>query len=170
MTYEDCLKKILVYEGGYSNHPLDKGGETNLGITQHVYDRYRDGLVLPRRSVKYIERSEISVIYWKGYWVPCKCGELPSPLDLIVFDCSVLHGPSKAIKILQKIVGVEVDGIIGSKTLEAIKAIGSVKDVCSSYLEARENHFRDIVKRDPEQVVFLKGWLNRLSHLRAYLE
>lgn len=169
MTYEDCLKKILVYEGGFSNHPLDKGGATNLGVTQHVYDKYRDNINLPRRSVRDIERSEIFVIYWKGYWVPPKCGELPTPLNLFVFDCSVLQGPSRAIKILQGILGVDVDGIIGSKTLEAIKKMDT-KSVCLSYLSARGKHFDDIVRNDKDQVVFLKGWMNRLSHLRAYLE
>jgi lysozyme family protein len=32
-TYDDALRRLLVHEGGYSNHPSDPGGSTNFGIT-----------------------------------------------------------------------------------------------------------------------------------------
>ena len=32
-SYEDSLRRVLVHEGNYTNHPSDPGGPTNFGIT-----------------------------------------------------------------------------------------------------------------------------------------
>ena len=32
-SYDEALSRLLVHEGGYSNHPSDPGGPTNWGIT-----------------------------------------------------------------------------------------------------------------------------------------
>ena len=39
-TYDEALRRLLVHEGGYSNHPSDPGGPTNFGITIHDYRKY----------------------------------------------------------------------------------------------------------------------------------
>jgi lysozyme family protein len=39
-TYDDALRRLLVHEGGYSNHPSDPGGPTNFGITLADYRAY----------------------------------------------------------------------------------------------------------------------------------
>jgi lysozyme family protein len=39
-TFKEAVEKVLVHEGGYIFHPADKGGATNLGITQRVYDEW----------------------------------------------------------------------------------------------------------------------------------
>ncbi|WP_431322213.1 glycosyl hydrolase 108 family protein [Rhizobium sp. YTU87027] len=44
------LSKVLVHEGGYSNHPEDPGGATMKGVTQRVYDEYRRSIGLARFS------------------------------------------------------------------------------------------------------------------------
>ena len=36
----DLIDDILRREGGYVNHPADKGGPTNFGITQDTLSRY----------------------------------------------------------------------------------------------------------------------------------
>ena len=39
-TYDEAVRRLLVHEGGYSNHPSDPGGPTNFGITIADYRRY----------------------------------------------------------------------------------------------------------------------------------
>lgn len=67
--FDDCLSHILKFEGGFVDHPADKGGATNKGITQAVYDAYRQ---TNRRSVKFIEDNEVRDIYQSNYWFPAK--------------------------------------------------------------------------------------------------
>ena len=39
-NFDECLKMLLHHEGGYVNHPKDPGGETNLGVTKRVYEKW----------------------------------------------------------------------------------------------------------------------------------
>lgn len=40
MVFTQILKKTLTFEGGWSNHPNDKGGATQFGVTQNTLDAY----------------------------------------------------------------------------------------------------------------------------------
>lgn len=168
-SFDQALAFILKFEGGYSNHPSDTGGETNKGVTALVYNAYRTRLSLPVRSVKLIEDDEVAAIYIKGYWNPCKCNMLPSPLNLLVFDMAVNSGTLKAIKTLQGCLSVEVDGIIGAHTLQAIKD-SDLSDLCERLLDARDDFYMNIIKARPSQSVFLKGWLSRTNQLRTLIQ
>jgi lysozyme family protein len=81
-------------------------------------------------------------------------------LQAQVIDDSVLSGPFLAVKDLQKAVSVSVDGIIGPQTLGAISRVG-YKTVCSRLVVERSLRLARHVAANPDQLVFLVGWLNR---------
>lgn len=165
---EECLTYILKQEGGYSNHPFDRGGATNKGITQRTYNAYLMSCQLPLRSVEEIDSYEVSEIYKKYFWDLCQCSELPIPLDLIVLDSAVQHGPARANKWLQNCVGVPSDGIVGDKTIYAVKdkVLNKRLDaVIDCYINARIAFYAQIIKNDPTQAMFSKGWKNRIDSL-----
>lgn len=166
--FQQCLKVILQNEGGYVNHKNDRGGSTNFGITQRVYDEFNKSRNQPERDVKFIHESEVETIYYTSYWLPASCDKLPEPLDLLVLDFAVNSGVGRAAKMLQACVGVTQDGKIGKNTIAAIAnkvmQIG-IDKVCFIYLEARKGFFNGIVERDSSQKVFLKGWMNRIAHM-----
>ncbi len=167
--FEYCLKFVLGVEGGYSDHKSDRGGATNFGITQKTYDRFRKDSGLSLRPVKSITTDEVQSIYKTMYWVVAKCGLLPEPLDLYVFDSAVNHEPARAVKLLQRALGVDDDGVIGPKTIEALHEeiqAGQLPELCRNFLAIRQDFYDDIVENDPTQEVFAKGWENRLEHLR----
>jgi lysozyme family protein len=169
----DCLFYILEKEGGYSNNPSDKGGATNHGITQRVYNKYLTDCQLPLRSVEEIDMHEVSNIYQKEYWDKCKCSNIPIPLDIVVLDAAVQHGTSRASKWLQQCVGEVVDGIIGDKTLYALHTYVVAKrlqEIINKYLSLRTSFYSQIIKNDPTQKVFEKGWKNRMDSLVAYIK
>lgn len=170
--FDACLAVVLGHEGGYVNHPNDRGGATNKGVTQRRYDEYRASIGLPLQDVKNITNEEVTAIYKKYYWIPARCDRMPPPLDLMLFDAAVNHGPSRAVKMLQRVLGVTEDGIVGPKTLAALDedvAAHGVEWVCQQFLQEREAFYRRIVDADAAQKVFLKGWLARVEHLREYL-
>ena len=75
-------------------------------------------------------------------------------------DNAVLSGPFLSVKDLQKSVQVEEDGIIGPITLEAIEKKGHV--VVNRHLAInRSLRLAKFVQKNPNQLVFLVGWLNR---------
>jgi hypothetical protein len=120
-NFKSSLAQVLKYEGGYSNHPRDPGGATMKGVTQRVYDAWRRKHSLAPRSVRYLEQSELEAIYKHDYWDKVHGDDLPSGVDLAVFDLAVNSGVSRAAKMLQACVGVAQDGIIGPATLAAVR-------------------------------------------------
>jgi len=167
--FQICLKVILKNEGGKVDHKSDRGGRTAFGVTQRVYDDFRKAARLPMRDVWDIEPTEIEAIYLT-YWKAAHCDYIPDPLDLQVFDAAVNHGASRAKKMLQRILGVDEDGVIGRETMRALHdevVCNGVEELAQRYLDERARLFDSIIRRDPSQAVFAKGWTNRIDHMRA---
>lgn len=165
--YVECLRFVLQWEGGYVNDPADPGGATNMGITQAVYDTWRAGIKVPKQPVRQITAGEVEAIYRAKYWDACRCGDLPEPVDLAVFDSAVNCGVSRACKWLQEAAGVVVDGSIGPKTLAAV-GVNPVA-VAAKVAALRDAHYAAIVKANPKLAKFAKGWGNRMDSLRGEL-
>jgi len=178
-TFEKALPKILKYEGGYSNHPLDKGGPTNLGITlstvQHFYEDYDYGDLdgdgdIDIDDIKLLDTpEEAAPIYKKYYWDKMRLDEFPAGIDFLMFDFGVNSGPKNAIKILQRALnmqsyGLEVDGLLGARTLFCTNSC--VRDTLILYMIIqREDFYNRIVTNNPSQQVFYNGWMNRLRRV-----
>jgi lysozyme family protein len=163
-----ALPFVLRWEGGYVNHPNDRGGPTNKGVTQKVYDGYRARHGLAARDVKLLEDVELRDIYEAGYWLPPRCDVLDQEFAQVHFDTAVNMGPGRAVRFLQSAVGCGVDGNIGPKTLQAVQACDAGSAI-EAYCNRREQFYRDLVGRDPSQQVFMKGWMNRLNALRKQI-
>lgn len=163
--FKECLKFVLKWEGGYSNHPADPGGATNMGITQSVYNAWRKSKNLPPQNVKLITKSEIEQIYWEKYWQPLRCDELPKPLDLVVFDSGVNCGIGRAAKWLNQSLNLPAATKISNNTITTAKKLNPIA-IARKVLELREKHYKTIVGANPKLKVFLKGWMNRLNDLR----
>lgn len=160
-----ALKFTLDEEGGYSNNPNDHGGSTNFGITQELFDQYNNGTVI---DVSTIVRSTAEDVYAKMIWVPAGCDTMPEKLAIAHFDWAANHGVKGAIKGLQLVLGVRPDGILGPVSDYKI-SISNPDILVENYLQYRANWYRNDVLRDPSQVEFIAGWLNRVAALRAYL-
>lgn len=159
-NFNNALQMVLQFEGGYSNDPLDKGGATNKGVIQSVYDSYRKSFGLPIQSVQQISDAEVRDIYYKRYWLAAKCDKLPNGVDTVHFDTAVNAGPSQAAKFLQRAIGVKDDGVIGDVTLAKVNTLDS-KVVMKAYTNSRISFYVDLVVKDVTQIKFLKGWIKR---------
>lgn len=158
------VERVLIREGGYVNDPSDRGGETNWGITHATLDHYNAIHGLPRSSVRDLTRDGAKTIYLELFWIPSGGDVLPYPLDALMFDAAVNHGPAQAVIFLQRAVGANEDGALGPRTLAAI-ASADMSRVLSALLNAREGFYRWLATQ-PDQAKFLRGWLNRLDGIR----
>ena len=186
MRFEDAFKIVLDFEGGYVNDPADRGGETNYGITYNTLnDAKNKGWIPFNVTIQNIQLEHAKIIYKKGYWDAVQADSLPHPLDLIMFDSAINHGPSVAVKLLQKSLNtllpyteLKVDGIIGPLTLRAVRDYEGLQDVpgshnksnirylCIDVLMNRIELYLSIVMNNKSQEKFLKGWLNRVFKLK----
>lgn len=67
--FDECFKKVLNVEGGYSDHPSDKGGKTNYGITEGTLNSAKTKGWIPFNvTIQNIKIEHAKIIYKKGYW------------------------------------------------------------------------------------------------------
>ncbi len=171
--FGECLDYILLAEGGYSSRKADRGGPTNYGVTQYTYDSWLSKHRHPIRHVKYIEMWEVRSVYDEGYWEPVKCRLLGAPMDLVMFDSAVQHGPGRAAMMLQEAVGAVQDGKIGPKTLAALAACESrigKRETIRAFIEIREAFYAQIIANDASQEENKRGWANRVRKLMAVVK
>ena len=71
-----------------------------------------------------------------------------------------------AIKETQKLIGVEADGLIGSKTLSVLNSFNENK-FDRDFDEVEIKYYESIVKNKPHLAVNLKGWFNRARYVSA---
>ena len=164
IEFEDALKFVLKWEGGFTNHPKDPGGATNKGITQKVYDVYKVSRKHPKMSVKHILDFEVKEIYETKYWDLVRAKWLKAPLGLVMFDTAVNFGPAGAIRRLQKALRLNITGTWTQEISDVIHKCDAGKvalEICK--LRKIWRNYR--VKQNPSQKVFLQGWLNRDNDL-----
>lgn len=160
ITLSDALIFTLAWEGGFTNHPLDPGGATNFGVIQSRYDQYRTSKKLSKQSVKFITKAEYVEIYDEYYWDPVRAQYLSGPLGLALFDTAVNLGVGGALSRLQASMKLPVTGKWTQNISDKIHDSNQLEiaiNICK--LRVAKRHAR--VRQRPDQVVFLRGWLNR---------
>jgi len=163
--FERCLAQVLAQEGGYVDNPADPGGATNMGITRKTLARWRNVSpywTLPKSEVRALSRAEAARIYRMAYWDVCRGDRLPAGIDLACFDYAVNSGPDRAIRGLQAVLGVVVDGIVGPVTLAAADRAAPAAIIAA--LCARRLAFLNTLSTFP---TFGKGWTRRVATIRA---
>ena len=131
MTKDDIFNSILGKEGGYVDHPDDKGGPTNWGITQataraHGY----------KGDMRDLTREQALSILEADYWYGPRFDQVSAISPVIaaeLCDTGVNMGPSVPVKWLQRWMNalnnqqqfypdISADGQIGPRTISALKS------------------------------------------------
>jgi lysozyme family protein len=156
-NYQKCLETILQHEGGYVNHPKDPGGETNLGVTKRVYEEWGG-----TKDMKDLLVEDVAPIYKKNYWDRVKGDDLPSGLDLCVFDFGVNAGTGRAAKYLQTMIGTVADGGIGPNTLKKVDEYvekHGLEVTIRDYQNRRQGYYESLSTFE----TFGRGWTRRVT-------
>jgi lysozyme family protein len=165
-NFAASLAAVLAHEGGFVDDPQDDGGATNLGVTigtlkEVGLDVDGDGDT-DVADLKKLTPALAGRIYKARYWNTVHGDELPSGLDYFCFDAAVNHGPARVRRWLQTALGVKADGVIGPKTLAALKA-ADARVLIARLSAAREALYRN----HPDFPRFKRGWLRRLAEATA---
>jgi lysozyme family protein len=162
-NYDRCLAEVLEQEGGYSNDPGDSGGPTKYGITIHDARMYwKHGATAA--DVRAMPLDVAKQIYRSKYWDAISGDDLPSGVDLAVFDYGVNSGIHRAAMVLQRFLGVPDDGVIGPHTLDALREQPAgdahlVAEICDERLA--------FLRRLGIWHLFGRGWGRRVAEVKA---
>jgi lysozyme family protein len=174
------IDALIEREGGYVNHPADRGGPTCFGITEAVARAHGYA-----GAMAALPRDEAAAIYRRLYWLRPRFDEVAKRSARIaaeLFDTGVNMGPAVAATFLQRALtalnrngadypDLTPDGRIGSRTLSALDTFLAVRGrrsgetVLLRALEALQGErYLRLAERRPANEAFLYGWLaNRMG-------
>ena len=152
VKFQEALKRFAVpNEGGYINHPNDRGGETKYGISRRWY---------PNEDISNLTRERANIILFRDYWKNRNINQLPDELAYRVFDNAIVQGQPTAVRNLQRALGVKADGQIGPNTLNAVNS-QDYNTIRKRFIDNVNKVEDEYQRRDPRQKVFEKGHRNR---------
>jgi lysozyme family protein len=167
------ITNLLAREGGYVDHPADRGGATNHGITEHVARAFGY-----HGAMQDLPQSVARSIYLERFWEAPgfdKVSEYSAPVAEEMLDTGVNMGQAVAGRFLQRALNVlnsegkhypdiVADGAVGRMTIAALRAyIGARgKDAHTVLLRALNSQqgvrYMEIGERRPSQEAFVHGW------------
>ena len=160
ITYPEAIRRVLLSEGGYVNHPSDPGGPTNFGITLAVYkaNGHPDATAA---DVKAMPIEEAKRIYKLRYANPCGYDMEPAGLDYTIFDYAVNSGVGRANKVLRRVCALPDNSDFG-----AVVAALSKRDpkAVIGAVNAERLKFLQSLSTWP---TFGKGWGTRVQAVNA---
>jgi lysozyme family protein len=160
--YDQCLGRLLIHEGGYTNHPSDPGGPTNFGITIADYRKYvkADANAADVRAMKV---EDAKAIYRARYWDAQRCDELPAGVDYAVFDYGVNSGIGRSGKVLRRLLklsdatsAVDAAVIAAARAADAEALVTAICDERLRFLQSLKTW-----------AVFGKGWGQRVAEVKS---
>lgn len=175
MDVNELIEELIEREGGYVNHPADKGGPTRFGITEAVARAHGYGGAMAE-----LPREEAAAIYRRLYWLRPRFDEVAERVPRTaaeLFDTGANMGPAVAVTFLQRALtalnrngkdypDLVPDGRAGPRTLAALdgflEARGrrSGQRVLLRALEALQGErYLRLAERRPANEAFLYGWL-----------
>lgn len=174
MTKDDIFNGILGKEGGYVNHPDDKGGPTNWGITQATARAH--GYTGDMRN---LTRQQAMDIYEADYWYGPRFDQVAAVSSVIaaeLCDTGVNMGPSVQVKWFQRWLNafndqqklypdLIADGQIGPRSISALKSFlakrGSEGEtVLLRALNCSQGQrYLELAEQRPANESFIYGWI-----------
>lgn len=178
MSIDELIEEVIDREGGYVDHPADRGGPTCWGVTQAVARQQGYG------DLRRLPRQEAATIYRRLYWLRPGFDQVASRAPAIaaeLFDTGVNMGPRVSTNFLQRALNalnrgatdypdMALDGRIGPATLAALDAFlarrgARGETVLLKAIEALQGErYVALAERRPADEAFLYGWLaNRIG-------
>lgn len=174
--FKRYVKFVLSWEGGKSNDTNDTASKcapwygayhTNMGVTFCTYQQYAPifGLDPSYQGFLNMTPDDVSQFIYQYYW-SVSGGNLPDKLAIALTETAWGSGSSKAIKTLQEVLNemgqsLDVDGIIGSETLQAINNVNQ-ETLYRNYITQRKSDLLYLSSL-PQYSMYRKGWINRVN-------
>ena len=179
ISIADMIDEVIDREGGYVNHPADRGGATNWGVTEAV--ARQSGYDGPMQK---LPRDTAIAIYTQQYWTKPKFADVAKHAPLLakeLFDTGINMGTGTATGFLQRALNalnrngsdyadIIVDRQIGPASMHALKQFlarrgANAQGVLTKAIDALQGaHYLRLAETRPSQEAFLYGWLaNRIG-------
>lgn len=154
------VQKILICEGGLSDHCQDRGGITKYGITAQTLGNWKK-IEGPASSedIKNLTENEAKEIYIQLYILGPNFHKIENfNLRHLVVDSAVHHGKERALKWLQE--ASDIQKLREEKDFDCLNKKNPLA-IYKKFLSTRIKFLGNIISNNPKQSVFAKGWIGR---------
>jgi lysozyme family protein len=160
-AFEKSFSRLISHEGGFSDDPKDPGnwtggrvnvGElkgTKFGIAANTY---------PDLDIKNLTLDQAKAIYYRDWWLKIGADEIDGAIVFQMWDFAVNAGMETAKRCLQRAVRVADDGVVGPRTIAAVKAM-TVTDALMRFNGQRLRFYTSL----STWATYGKGWTNRVA-------
>lgn len=179
-------------EGGYANHPADRGGETYAGISRNNFPKWEGWKIIDQlklgRGIAQLDKAlaaniqlqeSVQRFYKTNFWDINKLDQVKSqPIANELFDTGVNMGVGIASRFLQRALNmtnrnqalyrdVSVDGIVGPATLTAVNNHPAPQLVYKVLNVLQGARYVEILERAPAQEIFANSWFSRVDFVKV---
>ena len=169
------IKELVAFisrcEGGYTNDPSDSGVPTNRGVTlvtwqKTGYDKNGDGTIDEHDITRITHEEMVEVVLRPHFWDVWQADKINNQaIANIVVDWLWTSG-HRTIFMVQKMLEVKVDGVVGPKTLQALNSFPDQSLLFDRVKIMRINDIHRICKQQKKNMRFKRGWLNRIAAIK----
>lgn len=161
-NFDNAFNKVISSEGSYTNDPKDRGNWTTgiVGKGECKGTKYGiSAMSYPNLDIKNLSLNQAKEIYYKDFWLKNGLDKFDPELSYQLFDAIVQHGKSTAIKLLQKILNLTADGILGVTTTKTVLSLNQ-KILALKYIKQRISYYTSLSTFN----IYGKGWVNRMAN------
>ena len=158
---ELLIPKILHWEGGFVQDPLDKGGATNMGVTIATF-RTVFGKDKSVDDLKAMTKDQFTQVLKHFYWDRWKADQIDNQSVAEILVDWVWASGKWGIILPQRILKTKDDGIAGPNTITLLNTQDQERFFILIKNE-RIEFVNEIVTNNSSQERFLQGWTNRID-------
>jgi hypothetical protein len=171
--FNRVYEQIRSHEGGYVFHPNDRGGMTYGGIARRLHPKWQGWYLIdqaqPLKRYDSVERAEWLVKdFYLTLWITGGYEKIENfDLALNLFDFAIHSSPRtvelKVNRVLAKY-GCDPIRVQSEWIPDYINTLPANEFILHLKIE-RIKLFNYLVTKDPSQMVFLKGWYDRIEKI-----
>ena len=184
--------KTMKIEGGYTNNPADKGGETYGGISRKFFPNWSgwkiidetkgkqvwEQLIENNQQLKSLQRSFYKQEFWDKLYGDKIASEI---IAHELFDTAVNMGSKASVEFLQRSLNIMnrngklysdivSDGVMGDGTIQTLKkylAVDVDLDLLVWMNVLQGMRYIQIMEKDRTQETFARGWSKRILFYKS---
>jgi lysozyme family protein len=165
--FDEIFSRVIHHEGGFTRDPKDRGNWTSgvIGKGECRGTKYGiSAMSYPMVDIEGLTLEKAREIYKRDWWDKLSLDKFHSALAFQIFDSAVNHGMRATVKLLQKVAGTAIDGVIGPLTIRALNRIPR-EDVCILFVAERIRFYTQIATFSE----YGRGWMNRVAQNLTYI-